>query len=259
MMGEMTTISYVFFRMTDLRFWQSHCWRLKPPGIWRCVVGRILYGFPKHCNAFFFTVKQFKKTYWPRRLRQYDIRRQHKLLSQRHDVTSQKTSVFVTEQLFFLITVFKKGDWSVTVLGAATRVCKLTSQLSSYSFSVILPYRPTRIKYINPSLYAGSFFAFMQIRGVAPKIKIHHSDHSAVKSIKIFRQHLTRPSSHTAWCSRSSGGGGGGGSSSHHNVSAKKRITQKWQKFFFGRGEEVGYSRIFVFRDLGGGGVVLGT
>jgi hypothetical protein len=41
-----------------------------------------------------------------------------------------------------------------------------------------------RFQYTYPSLFTGWYFAVSQIRGVAPRIKIHHSD----RSTRIVRQ-----------------------------------------------------------------------
>ena len=46
----------------------------------------------------------------------------------------------------------------------------------------------TKFLYTHLSLFTGSYYAVSQIRGVAPRIKIHLSDPSMGRSIKIVRQ-----------------------------------------------------------------------
>jgi hypothetical protein len=123
---------------------------------------------------------------------------------------------------------------------SATLAPKLPIELNSESIQSICPHHnPFHFNNIitHPSLFACSYFAVSQIRGVALRMKMHDSDPSTDRSIKTVRQleHTFEPYRMVFWELK------GKGSSCHHNVCAKKMKTLN------------NYSRIFAFRGGGGG------
>jgi hypothetical protein len=88
------------------------------------------------------------------------------------------------------------------------------------------------IRHTHASLFVGSYLVVSQIPGIVQRIKIHHSDPSMDRSIKIVEQleQIFEPYVQGyEWKEKSS--------SSHHNVSAKDRKTHKknTRTFFLGR------------------------
>ena len=92
-----------------------------------------------------------------------------------------------------------------------------------------VPY-PYSFKYAHPSLFADWYLAVSRIRGFAPVVKIHHSDPSLGRRIKIIGEleQVFEP------CRMMLKGLGCGRSTSHHNVSAKKIKTLKVGQLFAG-------------------------
>jgi hypothetical protein len=82
----------------------------------------------------------------------------------------------------------------------------------------------------RPSLFAGSYLAATQIFGVAPSMKIHHSDRSICRRIRTVRQ-LQQAMEPYCLMSKS---WGKKSSSSHHIDSANKIKHYKILKHSFG-------------------------